>query len=391
MRSGARTPPEVPEPREKDHINDFASEQAEEQADGGVAAEEFGDVVVADAEAAGEEDAADSDADAADRGPPHPMDLEVAEEVFEAVHDAAEQSRGEADEKADSEGDDGDGGGLGVGQRGHAEERAGAEPEDAHDGGGDAGEGDRDEAAGTPLEEQELDGEEDGCERRGEGGGHAGGGSGYEQGGAFGVGEVHPLGYERAEGSAGHDDGAFRTEGASGADGDGGGDGLENGDLGVDAGAVEEDGFDGFGDAVAADLLGAVARHDADEYATDYRDERHPVTERAVCWPDGGEAEAVEVEDVGGEGDALEEQDGEEGCAGADDDGDAGEQPDAAVDGEVAEDGRVGVHWGLRWAGAVFCRSSMFLRERMRRGPSSRSSRAWYSERVSGGSCGLFW
>ncbi len=87
-------------------------------------------------------------------------------------------------------------GGLGVGQRGHAEEWAGAEPEDAHDGGGDAGEGDRDEAAGAPLEEQEFDGEEDGCERRGEGGGHASGGSGYEQGGAFSVGEVHPLGDE---------------------------------------------------------------------------------------------------------------------------------------------------------------------------------------------------
>ena len=38
-----------------------------------------------------------------------------------------------------------------------------------------------------------------------------------------------------------------------------------------------------------------------------------------------------------------------EGGAGADDDGDGGEQPDAAVDGEVAEGGRVGVHWGLRW------------------------------------------
>ncbi len=75
---------------------------------------------------------------------------------------------------------------------------------------------------------------------------------------------------------------------------------------------MEQDGFDGFGDAVAADLLRAVARHDADEYAADDGDQRHPVAEGTVCWPDGGEAEAVEVEDVRGEGDALEEQDGEE-------------------------------------------------------------------------------
>ena len=68
----------------------LGEEEAEEQAEWGVAAEEFGDVVVADAEAAREEEAADADADAADGGPPHPVDLEVAEEVFEAVHDAAE-------------------------------------------------------------------------------------------------------------------------------------------------------------------------------------------------------------------------------------------------------------------------------------------------------------
>ena len=174
--------------------------------------------------------------------------------------------------------------GLLGGEVGHREERAGTEPEDAHDRGGDAGEGDRDKAAGTPLEEEEFDGEEDGGERRGEGGRHSGGGSGDEEGGALGVGEVHPLGDEGAECAAGHDDGAFCSEGTAGADGDGGGDGLEEGDLGLDARAVEQDRLDGFGDAVAANLIRAVTCHDADDKAADDGDERHPVAERTAGW-----------------------------------------------------------------------------------------------------------
>ena len=81
-----------------------------------------------------------------------------------------------------------------MGSAGIAEERARAEPEDAHDGGGDAGEGDRDEDAGTPLEEQQLDGEENGGERGGESGGHAGCGARDEQRGAFGIGEFASTG-----------------------------------------------------------------------------------------------------------------------------------------------------------------------------------------------------
>ena len=88
------------------------------------------------------------------------------------------------------------------------------------------------------------------------------------------------------------------------------------------------------------------------------------------------------VEEIGAERDAAQQEDGENGCAGADDDGEGGEQPDAAVDGEVAQGGGVGVHLGAP-VRSVFCMVfEVLLRERMRRGPSSRSSWAWYSERV---------
>ena len=94
---------------------------------------------------------------------------------------------------------------------------------------------------------------------------------------------------------------------------------LEHGHFGVDARAVEQDGFDGFGDAVAADFLRSEMRHDADQYAADDGSQSHPVAEGTVRWTNRGEAEVVEVEDVCGESDGTEKQDGEGGGSGSDD------------------------------------------------------------------------
>ncbi len=166
--------------------------------------------------------------------------------------------------------------------RGEWEERSGAEPDDAQDCRGDAGEGDGNEGARTPLEEQQLDREQHRGEWRREGGGHAGRRSGDEQRGALRIRELDPLRQQRTEGAAGHDDRTFRAERAAGADGDGGGDGFEYGDARLDARAVQQDGFNGFGNAVAANLVRAVAGHDADDDAADDRYQHHPVAERTA-------------------------------------------------------------------------------------------------------------
>ncbi len=101
MSSGASTPPEVPEPSEKAHISDLKTMTPKTSASVACPASRIGDVVVADAEAAREEEAADTDAEAADGGPPHPVHGELAEEVFEAVHHAAQGGGGESDDHAE--------------------------------------------------------------------------------------------------------------------------------------------------------------------------------------------------------------------------------------------------------------------------------------------------
>ena len=64
---------------------------------GRVAAQQFGNVVIADAQPARKEEAADADSDAANRRPPHPVNAQAATHVFKsffkAIHQAT-QARG---------------------------------------------------------------------------------------------------------------------------------------------------------------------------------------------------------------------------------------------------------------------------------------------------------
>ena len=130
---------------------------------------------------------------------------------------------------------------------------------------GDAGQRHRNQAARLPFEQQQFDGQQHGRDRRGEGGRHAGRGAGHQQRLALGGGQVEQLRDHGAERAAGHDDGAFGAERSAGADGDGAGERLEDRHLGFHLAAVDQDGFDGFGNAVAADALRAVARHESDD------------------------------------------------------------------------------------------------------------------------------
>ena len=134
---------------------------------------------------------------------------------------------------------------------------------------------DRHQAARLPLEEQELDGEEDRGDRRAESGRHASGGAGDEQRLSFGGRHVEHLGDDGAEGAAGHDDRPFRAERTAGADRDGRRQRLEDRDLRLHPALADQNGLNGFGDAVPANALRAVTGHETDDQACRRRGRQH--------------------------------------------------------------------------------------------------------------------
>src|SRR6201999_3821320 len=121
--------------------------------------------------------------------------------------------RCQADNRAENDRTEDEGEALSSGDGWRGKERSGSQEMDTQNGRGGAGDGDGNKAARPPLEEEQLDGKQDGGNGSGEGRRHSRGCAGDEQGGALGIGEVEPLGNERTDGSAGHNDGAFGTEG----------------------------------------------------------------------------------------------------------------------------------------------------------------------------------
>ena len=84
--SGASTPPEVPEPSATDQMIAFTTSSRIAAAGSMFALQHLRDVVVADAERPGIDQAADPDHQAAQRRPPHPMDRQLLEPVLAGVH-----------------------------------------------------------------------------------------------------------------------------------------------------------------------------------------------------------------------------------------------------------------------------------------------------------------
>ena len=89
MSSGARTPPDVPEPREKAHISDLTRMMPRMSAMGALPVKQSGDVVVANAQAAGKDETSDADANTSQGRPPHPVQGQPLECVFKGIHHAA--------------------------------------------------------------------------------------------------------------------------------------------------------------------------------------------------------------------------------------------------------------------------------------------------------------
>src|SRR5207237_1443788 len=162
------------------------------------------------------DDAAEADDEATDRGPPHPMNRNLREEILERIN-AEREERGEsAGEEAarDARADRRQRHERQV--RGHRKERPGTEQMAAKERRGDARERDRDQAARFPLEQEELHGEERARDRRRERRGHARGGARDEQRLSLGRREPEELRDHRAERAAGHDDRSLGAERSAG-------------------------------------------------------------------------------------------------------------------------------------------------------------------------------
>src|SRR6185437_10072512 len=134
-----------------------------------------------------------------------------------------------------------------------------------------------------------------------------------------------------------HDDRPFGAERAARADRDRRGQRLQDGDLDIEAAAAEQDGFDRFRDAMAADLVGAVAGHQSDDDAADDGDGHGSHPEGGVAERQVRERQPAEVGDVGEEADEIEQYQAGDRTGGADQNGDARDQENARLGGEVPE------------------------------------------------------
>ena len=230
---------------------------------GRMALDERANQVVAYAERLRENEAAQSHHDRAQRRPPHPVQLQLGEEILDAVDGLGDQRGQQSGEYAGQHTSQQDGRTIRKRMRHRGKERSGAEHVPARHRGRGTGQGHRDQAARLPFKQENFHRQQHRGNRRIESGGHAARSSGYEQRFPLGAGEVEELRDERAHGAAGHDDRPLGAERPAGADGDGRGERFEHRQARGHATAVHQDGFDGFGNAVAADLLRAVAGHQA--------------------------------------------------------------------------------------------------------------------------------
>ena len=237
------------------------------------------------------------------RRPPHPVDGQQTESVLRGVDGGGQQRRERARQharhhaaqqapRADEDR-----------VRRHREQRPQSQNVAARGRRGHAGQRHRDQAARLPFEQQQLHRQQHRGHRRGEGGGHARRRARHQQRLAFRARQPEELRDHRAERAAGHDDRSFGAERPARADGDGAGERLEYGDLRLHLAAVDQNGFDGFRNAVAADAFRAIARHQADDQRPRDGNQHLPKPQVVARGRDQRGAPALEEEQVGEQAD----------------------------------------------------------------------------------------
>jgi hypothetical protein len=139
-----------------------------------VITQEVADDVVAHAESAGLDQAAQSDRNAANRWPPHPVQWKPEEQILGLVKQAGQQAGLQS--RNDTDADAGEGSPpWQVEVSGKGKERAGADQQRSQRGSNDAGANHGDQAARLPFEQQQLNREQHGGDWRAEYRRHAGG------------------------------------------------------------------------------------------------------------------------------------------------------------------------------------------------------------------------
>ena len=336
--NGASTPPDVPEPSAIDQTSALPTSKTDQRRAEHFAAQQAVDQFIADAEHARIDPAADADEDRADRRPPHPVNRQLLRTHLRRHRPApsanpnrtrpAMPTTQPASHRPTTE-------------RAHAPRpgKSGPRPSNGTRSSrrDDRGDGHRNETARLPFEQQQLDREQTRRDRRGEDRRHARRRAGHEQRLALRRGEMKQLREERTERAARHDDRTFRAERTAGADRDRRRDRLEDRDLRLDQAAAEQNRFERFGNAVAANFLRAVARHQPDDQRADDRHRNDPRAEMMMLQRFHLRREALEENDVGDHRDEPEQRLGDKRADDADRQRERNEQQHPRIGAEIAQ------------------------------------------------------
>jgi hypothetical protein len=112
---------------------------------------------------------------------------------------------------------------------------------------------------------------------------------------------------------------------------------LQHGDTRLDAAAVDEDGFDRFGNAVAADAIRSVPRHQANDQRTDHWHDDDERTEMMRFRFRSPRRDALEKEDIRKERDQAKKPERDERADDPDADRECRDGEETRCGGEVAE------------------------------------------------------
>src|SRR5581483_10102278 len=130
------------------------------------------------------------------------------------------------------------------------------------------------------------------------------------------------------------------------SDGNGGGERLQDRDLRLYLAAVDQDRFDGFGNAMPADALAAVAGHKADNQGADHRYENFENTQVIIGRRNQRRPDPLQEEEVGEEPDEAEQCQRYKRRHKPYRDGQTGNPDNLTIGGEIAERG--GARFSLR-------------------------------------------
>ncbi|MCY1373711.1 hypothetical protein D9M69_610020 [compost metagenome] len=153
------------------------------------------DIVVAHAQRGRVDQAADTDRQAAEGRPPHPVQGQFLEQILGGIHERRQHARSQPRNHANG----GAGQQVRGGERQRArvgEDRPGIQDVGARRRGHEGGHRHRQEAARLPFEQQQFHRQQHRRQRRGEDRRHARGGARHQQGLAFAVVQVNRLGQQ---------------------------------------------------------------------------------------------------------------------------------------------------------------------------------------------------